>query len=346
MSGTLGQFQDCCKELGAIIAKNSHGLIVQFDKDSDADGNIANGYVDWLQKHPRTASHHIEVVRPLLTSSRPFASMAEASQGLFSDLTFPSMKWDSARFRGSCTADATIAVGGGARTEMTGYVTLAAQRTLVPIAAFGGAAESLLYEVTEGKGPYPALPTELSRQILSQACESSLEAIDRWLARATQPRIVLVHGRDEASLNELITLLTTELKVVIPDVMKLTRMQGLTLPEKWERLAREADGAIVLATPDDQGGARDASDAGQVLSPRTRQNVWLEMGWFWGYFQDRGRLLLLLKGEGSGLPELPSDALGIEYYSFKASVREQISVVRDFVQSLTALGPVHNASRS
>jgi predicted nucleotide-binding protein len=46
--------------------------------------------------------------------------------------------------------------------------------------------------------------------------------------------------------------------------------------EKWERIAREATAAIVLATRDDEGGVRDRS---QAVRLRARQNVWLEFGW-------------------------------------------------------------------
>ena len=66
----------------------------------------------------------------------------------------------------------------------------------------------------------------------------------------------------------------------------------------------QVDAAIALVTPDDRGGLRTDSDAG--LRGRARQNVWVEVGWFWGRL-GRARVLLL----GKKGVELPSDLSGL-----------------------------------
>src|SRR5688500_2117941 len=75
--------------------------------------------------------------------------------------------------------------------------------------------------------------------------------------------------------------------------------------EKFELLTSEADAAIALATPDDLASTAAHTD---VKTLRARQNVWVEVGWFWGRL-GRNRALLLVRG----YVEIPSDLDGIEY---------------------------------
>src|SRR5205823_3215082 len=115
-----------------------------------------------------------------------------------------------------------------------------------------------------------------------------------------------------------------------PRVMQLERDPGATLSEKWETVAAQATGAIVMATPDDEGRLRGDEE----LAPRTRQNVWLELGWFWGRFVDRSRLLVLTKEEEGRTVELASDYLGVELYKYKGDPAEQLETIRAFITHL------------
>ena len=81
--------------------------------------------------------------------------------------------------------------------------------------------------------------------------------------------------------------------------------KGQTIPEKFEEHADDAGFAIILLTPDDVGAPKDETNS---LKPRARQNVVLELGYFWGRL-GRKRLCVLYK-EGV---ELPSDIRGIAY---------------------------------
>lgn len=79
--------------------------------------------------------------------------------------------------------------------------------------------------------------------------------------------------------------------------------RGQTLIEKFERHASEAGWAVILLTADDVGGTSEHD-----LHPRARQNVVLEMGFFYGRL-GRDHVAVLYE---DGV-ELPSDTDGIAY---------------------------------
>jgi predicted nucleotide-binding protein len=111
-----------------------------------------------------------------------------------------------------------------------------------------------------------------------------------------------------------------------PKVMLQEFGAGRTLPEKFEELAQSVDAAIALATPDDLGST--VSDPSDQMAC-ARQNVWLEVGWFWGRLR-RDRVMVLVKGE----LEIPSDVLGIEYYRYTSDPREQAESIRAFLNHI------------
>ncbi len=121
----------------------------------------------------------------------------------------------------------------------------------------------------------------------------------------TMPTIFLVHGHDHAVRDRIHLFLKEKgLEVV---VLEDKAWGGKTLPEKFETFAEKSDYVIVLATADD-----DLTDnkTGKQLK-RIRQNVVLEVGYFWGSFGRKGRFSLLL--EQSSALELPSDLSGLGY---------------------------------
>jgi predicted nucleotide-binding protein len=48
-----------------------------------------------------------------------------------------------------------------------------------------------------------------------------------------------------------------------------------------------------------------------AVAPRARENVWVEVGWFWGY-RGRSKLPLLTKGAVT----IPSDLGNVEHYPY------------------------------
>ena len=89
----------------------------------------------------------------------------------------------------------------------------------------------------------------------------------------------------------------------------------------------QVDAAIALVTPDDLGGLREDSDAG--LRDRARQNVWVEVGWFWGKL-GRARTLLL----GKRGVELPSDLSGLVMEEFNDLPAEREPQICNWIESL------------
>ena len=85
-----------------------------------------------------------------------------------------------------------------------------------------------------------------------------------------------------------------------------------TIVEKLEKYS-DVGYVFVILTPDDVGSSFDAL----FTSPRARQNVVLEFGYFIGLLS-RDRVCCLYKGE----VELPSDMQGIVYIPFEESVNE------------------------
>ena len=91
-----------------------------------------------------------------------------------------------------------------------------------------------------------------------------------------------------------------------PIVLHEQPNEGLTVIEKFERYAGSVGFAVVLLTADDKGGLKGKSD--KSYKPRARQNVILELGYF---FAKLGRSkVCTLYAPGV---EIPSDIHGILY---------------------------------
>jgi predicted nucleotide-binding protein len=112
-------------------------------------------------------------------------------------------------------------------------------------------------------------------------------------------KVFVVHGQDkEAKLEVQVFLHGLDLEAV---VLQQQPDKGFTIIEKFEHQC-DVDFALVLLTPDDIGGSAGASDP----KPRARQNVVLELGYFFGKL-GRERVRALHKGD----VEIPSDISGI-----------------------------------
>lgn len=123
------------------------------------------------------------------------------------------------------------------------------------------------------------------------------------------PTIFLVHGHDEAkkeAVARAVERATGADVVVLHERLNL----GRTLIEKFEEHAGSATYAIINLTGDDVGKAANAAN----LSPRARQNVVFEMGFFFGALGRRRVAVLVDAGV-----EKPSDLDGIVYVQFDAA---------------------------
>jgi predicted nucleotide-binding protein len=192
------------------------------------------------------------------------------------------------------------------------------RKRLVPVGAFGGASARLLAELLASSTRNDTKEYErLSKPWTSRLASQIISVLG-----ANRPsRILLIHGHAK-DMTELRKWLKHQ-KLADPVVMAQKFTAGQTLPEKFERLASAADAAIALATPDDLASTASQRDMKRL---RARQNVWVEVGWFWGRL-GRNRVILLVRGE----VEIPSDLDGIEYRGYKRSALEAKTQIRRFL---------------
>lgn len=114
-------------------------------------------------------------------------------------------------------------------------------------------------------------------------------------------KIFIVHGKNEA-VKEASARLLDKLDFQ-PIILHEQPNSGRTIIEKFEAFS-DVGYAIVLLTPDDVGGLAATPSE---LSPRARQNVVFELGYFIGKL-GRHRVCALYSGV-----ELPSDFSGVVY---------------------------------
>lgn len=121
--------------------------------------------------------------------------------------------------------------------------------------------------------------------------------------KVTNGAVFIVHGRDTdkaARVAAYVRQLVEDRHDVV--VLKDAEDSGQTLIEKFESNSAAVQFAIVLATADDVGSLAESND----LKPRARQNVILELGYFWGAL---GRDHVAVLHEPG--VELPSDLGGL-----------------------------------
>lgn len=116
-------------------------------------------------------------------------------------------------------------------------------------------------------------------------------------------KVFIVHGHDDGT-KETIARFVENLGIETT-ILHEQANRGQTIPEKFEEHAAEAGFAIILLTPDDVGAPKNEEDN---LKPRARQNVLVELGYFWSRL-GRERVCVLHKEE----VELPSDMQGLLY---------------------------------
>ncbi|WP_224702700.1 TIR domain-containing protein [Devosia aquimaris] len=126
-------------------------------------------------------------------------------------------------------------------------------------------------------------------------------------------RVFIVHGTNDAAKNELALYLTRV--GTLPVILHEQVNAGRTIITKFIETAATADFAVVLMTGDDVGGRDSAS-----LSPRARQNVIFELGFFLSQLPVE-RVVVLL---GPSV-ERPSDYQGVVYISHQLGWKNELA---------------------
>ena len=133
-----------------------------------------------------------------------------------------------------------------------------------------------------------------------------------------EDNVFIVHGRD-GNIKENVANFFRELGIH-PIILHEQPNKSRTIIEKFEAYSN-VKYAVVLLTPDDLGGLKSNPNE---LSPRARQNVVFEMGYFFGSL-GRGKVCALL----SPGVERPSDIDGIMYIPLDQSDEWKGSLFRE-----------------
>lgn len=309
-------FHDACRQLGEAIGQTDAGITVGSDSVSAADRCFVEGYL----AVPRGTAR-VRVIRPQ-DREVPFAGLHRANPGVFEYPPLGQPTWRHTRQQFIADVDAMITIGGGQGTYQTGLEMRLTRKRLIPIGAFGGASARLLTDLrAAGTLRHPDRFDRLNNPWTLDLASYIVE-----LTGASEPsHVLLIHGHapDRFALRDWLGAEA----LANPVVMAQEFTAGRTLPEKFELLADEADAAIALATPDDLASAVAQAD---LTRARARQNVWVEVGWFWGRL-GRNRVLLLVRGD----IEVPSDLDGIEYHTYERSALEREAEIRAFLSQLS-----------
>jgi predicted nucleotide-binding protein len=131
-------------------------------------------------------------------------------------------------------------------------------------------------------------------------------------------KVFLVHGHDDAAKNEVALFLTTI--GLEPIILHRMANGGRHLLTKFQEESKGASFAVVLMTPDDEGGPKATTSR----RDRARQNVVFELGFFIGRLGSE-RVAALMKGD----IERPSDFDGIAYIQLNASSQWKTELARE-----------------
>jgi len=211
-------------------------------------------------------------------------------------------------------SDVVILIGGGNGTYASGLAALRRRKVMIPIPIFGGSAKDLC-----------EIP-EIDKSVVDKIRNLNL-ASDNWSDILTEsirkilnayPHVLIIHGRGDNG-KELKSRINKESVsngklngVAEPVIMNLSGSGAVTVPQVFEELASQVYAAIVIVTADDIGGFARIKGADTVpatslkLEVRARENVWVEVGWFWGRL-GREQIFLWLKDK----VEIPSDLQGV-----------------------------------
>jgi predicted nucleotide-binding protein len=134
-------------------------------------------------------------------------------------------------------------------------------------------------------------------------------------------KVFLVHGRDEDARNEVALFLR---KIGLEDIVLHQRPnRGRHLHTKFQEEAEGASFAVILMTPDDDGGL-----VGEPQQRRARQNVVFELGFFIGKLETPHVAAFI----GPGV-EKPSDFDGICWIEFGRAPKWKIELARELKEA-------------
>lgn len=162
---------------------------------------------------------------------------------------------------------------------------------------------------------------ELDGEVFIEKFENSKtkNSIVKQTVNSDSNEVFIVHGHDKSAKLEVARVV--ESLSLKPIILHEQVNKGKTIIEKFENNASNACFAIVLMTPDDVGYTK--GHEGEAKG-RARQNVILELGYFYGAL-GREYVVVLHKGE----IEIPTDFLGIVYIKMDSLGKWKYDLVKE-----------------
>lgn len=297
----LKRFHNACIAIGITLAREGHHLIVAHPQDSDsAEALTLAGFISQETARFRYKKCTVHPDDPVLKAHLDAVEMS----------------------------DAVILIGGANATLASGLSALRQHRLIIPITGFGGATNDLckILEIDDAVPDAIRYLDFLSDQdSFDKDWEKSLtdsikEALNQY------PKIVIIHGRGnngEELRNFIVSQSISPVNefneynplfgISTPLIMNLAGSGAVTITSVFEELASEASAAIAILTADDIGGFARKAGSSEIISAfelqlqkRARENIWIEVGWFWGRL-GREKIFLWLKD----MVEIPSDLQGV-----------------------------------
>jgi predicted nucleotide-binding protein len=309
-------FQILCYRIGQRLAEKKHQLVVartsREKNNKIADIFVSDGYKSKSRESVNPDGNHPE-----------------------------SKVWAKAHISCVQESDAVIVIGGSDGTYIAGQTAIMLGKRLISIPFFGGAAEELCsdYRNKIDKG---VLSVDLPPDSCSVSDDWIDDLIDKiMLSLMTYPRVLVIHGRSEDK--QILKKILKEVKYKInihsdPIVMSDVVKEAEPVSVVFERLASQSDCAIAIITPDDIGCNVVDEKGGYIkgvdvlsFSRRARQNIWVEVGWFWGRLGS-DRLMLLVRGD----VEYPSDVGPFIRHTYKKSPIELKSDIKSFIDKISS----------
>jgi predicted nucleotide-binding protein len=162
------------------------------------------------------------------------------------------------------------------------------------------------------------------KQYINSAVQPSLEVKKMPVSNN---KVFIVHGHDENTLNKVARLIEKlGLEAII---LHEQANRGKTIIEKIEANS-DVGFAVVLLTPDDLGKAHSADE----FSPRARQNVILELGYFMGKI-GRERVCALKTDN----LEIPSDYIGVIWTNLDSNGAWKLLLVKELIEAGYSIDP-------
>ncbi|MGO8672365.1 MAG: hypothetical protein ACLQVD_13495 [Capsulimonadaceae bacterium] len=181
------QFREMCEKLGAALAKRRHELLLLSDDDRHADPSVLKGYAKEagglsLTQPLRVLVSYGSESDPENRSAIKFPEDRQHQHVLVTDVDIAG-EYPFNRVSALRRVDAIIVVGGKAGAKQLVEIAEALALPVVPVAAFGGVAESAL---------------DRRRIMFEQSVGSSVDCLTRFFGDVTDHRADEIVGIAEA----------------------------------------------------------------------------------------------------------------------------------------------------